>query len=82
MAVQAEDAFGHLDARSQLIRIEGLGHEIVRSGVHRFQVVGLAFERGEQDQVGVIIVWLLADLRQRASPSISGIIQSEIITGK
>src|ERR1700676_4086403 len=61
MAVQAENAFGHLNASGQLIRIEGLGHEIVRSGVHRFQVVGFAFERGEQDQVGVIIVWLLAD---------------------
>ena len=49
MQVQAEDASGDLNAGHQLVRVEGFGQKIIRTGVHRFEIVGLSFERSEQD---------------------------------
>src|SRR5438876_4416944 len=46
MRVQAEDALGDLNTGRQLVRVEGLGHEIIRTGLNRFEIIGLSFEQG------------------------------------
>ena len=56
------DAVSNLDASSQLFRIERLGHEIVCSGIHGLEIVGLTLKRSEEDEIGVIVARQLADL--------------------
>ena len=55
MLVQPKDPVGDLDAGCQLLRIKGLGHKIIRTGFHRFEIICFPFERSEQDKVGVIV---------------------------
>jgi hypothetical protein len=37
-----------VNAACQLVGVKGLGHKIIRTGIHRFEVVGLPFESSSE----------------------------------
>ena len=44
MPLEVDDTFRDVYAACQLIRVKGLGHKIIRTGIHRFEVVRPPFE--------------------------------------
>lgn len=66
MPVQAEDTFGDLNPGCQFVRVERLGNKVIRPGIHCFEIIGLAFERGKQDEVAVIFARYAPDLPKKS----------------
>ena len=46
IGVETEDAFSHLHAGREFLLFKGLGHKVIRTGGHRFEVVRLPGARG------------------------------------
>ena len=66
MLAQSEDAFGDLNAGCQLVCVEGFGHKIICAGIHCFKIIGLPLERGQQDEVNIIVARYTPDLPEKS----------------
>src|SRR5207253_4310209 len=58
---ERNDAFGDAESGFQFIRIEWFRNEIIRAGFHAFEVIFLSDQCGNNDDVGVLRLLVMAD---------------------